>query len=163
RDLAQHLFFDDVLISLHPFAVKRRDQEFAALAMLVAVEAECRPRAEDDAEGRRPAHEGGAAGEKVLYHRAAADHPPASEDRQIQRDRGAIPPAQRTDGLPACGHEADPGKDFRNRRRGWKPHGIRRRLTHLVPCLSDAHRRRGTPTYHPYGTHRYRTPTITCP
>ena len=50
-DLAHHLFFDDVLVALHPLAVKRRDEQLATLPVRGAVEAERRAGAEHLAEG----------------------------------------------------------------------------------------------------------------
>ena len=57
RGLAHHLFFDDRFVADHPLAVKRRDQQLAPRAVLVAVKAERRTRAEHGAEVGRPADE----------------------------------------------------------------------------------------------------------
>src|SRR3984885_14117693 len=54
RDLARYLFFDDAVVAAHPLAVKRRRQQFAALAVFVAGKAERRARTECLADGSGP-------------------------------------------------------------------------------------------------------------
>ena len=78
RDLALDLFFDDAVVAAHPLAVERRRQQFAAIAVLVAGEAERRSRPERSTDRpvprRRTLDQLGAGAEQLLGQRRVVDH-----------------------------------------------------------------------------------------
>ena len=100
RDLAHHLFFDDAVVAAHPLAVKRRRQQFAALAVFVAGKAERRARTERFADRpgpRRGAFDQlGAGVEQLLGQDRVVDHHRMVVARQIHSHHvAAIPTGRR--------------------------------------------------------------------
>ena len=72
---------------------------------------------------------------RSLINDRVADDDGLAEDRQVHRERAAVPPADRGNRTMPRGEECDAHDGFRYPRPGRQPHRVRRRLAHVAPSV----------------------------
>ena len=141
RSLALDLFFDDPVVAAHPLAVERRCQQFAAIAVLVAGEAERRSRPERSTDRpvarRRTLDKLGAGAEQLLGQHRVVDHHRVVVVGQVDtHDVAAVALADVLEHGVVLHQELDSLDQLRSPGTGRQPHRLGRRRYHVFPSSS---------------------------
>jgi hypothetical protein len=124
-DLLERFFLNEILIRAHPLAVKRRNQQLAASAMLFVLQPERRTGAQHQVEiGFHIAHDIGSRLEELLHQCGIADDDRRPEERQPHGERAAIALAQ---GLHHAAARCDVCKALEGNRPAWPRGQVHRR------------------------------------